>query len=74
MKDNTSLLILAAILCLFSFGAGWMAGSHHERNHRSHFNFRYDRDRGVIINGSGNHRDGRVSVWPFVDVEYERQK
>tara|TARA_Y100000034_G_scaffold6208_1_gene6781 strand:+ start:609 stop:833 length:225 start_codon:yes stop_codon:yes gene_type:complete len=71
-NNNLNALGLAAVLCLFSFGAGFLVGKHHEQNSRDYFNFRYDRD-GLIIDGRQNN-EGRVRVWPFVDVEYEREK
>jgi len=70
-NNNLAIVILGLVLCAFSFGAGFVAGKHHERENRQYFNFRYDRN-GLIIDGRETSKDGKIQVWPFVDVEYEK--
>jgi hypothetical protein len=70
-NNNLALGLIGSVLLLFSFGAGFLAGKHQEQSNRDYFNFRYDSEHGIIIDGKQD-KQGRVRVWPFVDVEYEK--
>lgn len=76
MNNNLSVGLLVLVVCVFSFGAGFLAGKQHERHNRDYFNFRYDPHNGVIIDGrhDRSHRNGDVRVdWPFGGVEVKER-